>query len=103
MDVTADQSRSVRHVGLDVTRAIAIFGVVVMNYHAYLNKSMAFFPESPSLAERIFNPLTGILSTRFAATFVLVAGIGTSLFLRLTMSSRNLDSTVQVRVQLALR
>ena len=103
MDVTADQSRSVRHVGLDVTRAIAIFGVVVMNYHAYLNKSMAFFPESPSLAERIFNPLTGILSTRFAATFVLVAGIGTSLFLRRTMSSRNLDSTVQVRVQLARR
>lgn len=103
MDVTADQSRSVRHVGLDVTRAIAIFGVVVMNYHAYLNKSAAFFPENPSLAEQIFNPLTGILTTRFAATFVLVAGIGTSLFLSRTMSSGNIDTTAQARVRLARR
>jgi len=66
--------------GVDAVRAIAIAGVVAMNYHAYLNPGLAWRPVDPSLLERTINPLTGPLTTRFAATFVLVAGIGVSLF-----------------------
>lgn len=63
--------------GLDVTRAIALIGVVVMNYHGYLNGGDD--GNDRSLAERIFDPYNGPLSTRFAATFVLVAGMGITL------------------------
>lgn len=69
----------VRLVGPDVTRALALIGVVVMNYHGYLNGAAAAFSPDPSFAQRLFNPWTGVLATRFAATFVLVAGVGVTL------------------------
>jgi len=80
--LTTTEIRPSRLPSLDVTRAIALVGVVVMNYHAYLNTDKAFYPPRPSFAERIFNPLSGILTTRFAATFVLVAGIGIALLVQ---------------------
>lgn len=64
-----------RLIGLDVTRAIALIGVVVMNYHGNLNDQ----GNGTDLWHRLFNVYSGVLSTRFAATFVLVAGIGTAL------------------------
>ena len=69
---------------LDVTRAVAMFGVVALNYHGYLNPRQWTQPLDQSLWESIFSPLTGILTTRFAATFVFVAGIGIALFFRST-------------------
>lgn len=87
MGITATDIRPSRIPSLDVTRAIALVGVVVMNYHAYLNKGAAFYPPNPSFAERIFNPLSGILTTRFAATFVLVAGMGIALLVQSAMQS----------------
>jgi uncharacterized membrane protein YeiB len=80
--LTTTEIRPSRLPSLDVTRAIALVGVVVMNYHAYLNTDKAFYPPRPSFAERIFNPLSGILTTRFAATFVLIAGIGIALLVQ---------------------
>ena len=70
---------STRTPTLDVARAIALIGVVVMNFHAYLNPKTAYFQVSPSIWDRAFNPLSGILTSRFAAAFVLIAGIGVSL------------------------
>jgi uncharacterized membrane protein YeiB len=67
-----------RQIGLDVTRAIALIGVVVMNFHGTLND----WRIGDDFWHRVFNIYTGALSTRFAATFVLVAGIGTALFSR---------------------
>src|SRR3954469_12111532 len=70
-----------RVIGLDVTRAVALIGVVVMNYHGYLNGpsgGTAAYPGA-SFARRLFDPWQGVLSTRFASTFVLVAGIGVTL------------------------
>ena len=67
-----------RIIGLDVTRAIALIGVVVMNFHGTLND----WRIGDDFWHRIFHVYTGVLSTRFAATFVLVAGIGTALFSR---------------------
>ncbi|MEO7398301.1 MAG: DUF418 domain-containing protein [Ilumatobacteraceae bacterium] len=63
--------------GLDVTRAIALIGVVVMNYHGYLNGGSG--GRHRSYAEHVFDTSEGPLSTRFAATFVLVAGMGITL------------------------
>jgi len=88
---------------LDVTRAIALVGVVTMNYHAYLNKDKAFYPPRPSFAERIFNPLSGILTTRFAATFVLVAGMSIALLVQSAMQSGNTDLIRSAQMKLARR
>lgn len=68
-----------RLAGPDVTRAVALIGVVVMNYHGYLNGASAVAGPNASFAQRLFDPWTGVLSTRFAATFMLVSGIGVSL------------------------
>ena len=67
----------VRLAGPDVTRAIALIGVVVMNYHGYLNGSLG--DSDDTFVGRVFDPYLGPLSTRFAATFVTVAGVGISL------------------------
>src|SRR5512143_741774 len=48
-----------------------------MNYHGYL--ILLGGPVGDSGVNRFFNPWTGPLSTRFAATFVLVAGMGITL------------------------
>ena len=60
-----------RLVGPDVTRGVALIGVVIMNYHGYLNGCSAVAGPTSSLAQSMFDPWTGVLSTRFAATFVL--------------------------------
>ena len=73
MDVT----RRERLIELDVTRAVALIGVVLMNYHGYLILDGGTV--GTSSVNRLFDPWTGPLATRFAATFVLVAGMGITL------------------------
>ena len=75
----------------------------MMNYHAYLNKDKAFYPPHPSFAERIFNPLSGILTTRFAATFVLVAGMSIALLVQSAMQSGNAELIRSAQMKLARR
>ncbi|MFM8858205.1 MAG: DUF418 domain-containing protein [Actinomycetota bacterium] len=82
----AGRTRSGEHrlIGLDVARAIALFGVVLMNYHGMISyPNQSEFPGS--FIDRLFDIRTGVLSTRFAAAFVVVAGIGITL---LTDSAR---------------
>ena len=52
-------------------------GVVVMNYHGYLILRGA--RRGGGIVDDLFDPWTGPLSTRFAATFVLTAGVGVTL------------------------
>lgn len=66
--------------GPDVVRGVALIGVVVMNYHGYL--ILRGGPRTGGWAADLFDPWTGPLSTRFAATFVLVAGVGVTLLTR---------------------
>ena len=66
-----------RVIDLDVTRAIALIGVAAMNYHGYLITRGGSVGKST--INRFFDPWMGPLSTRFAATFVLVAGMGITL------------------------
>ena len=74
-----------------------------MNFHAYLNGARSMYPIHPSVWERMFNPLTGPLTTRFAATFVLVAGIGVSLFTQRARESNNRADIQHARVVLLRR
>lgn len=69
----------VRLVGPDVTRAIALIGVLLMNYHGYLNGADALAGRGANWVTRLFDPWNGPLATRFAATFMLVAGVGVTL------------------------
>jgi len=68
-----------RYAFADVARAVALWGIVVMNYHAYLNGTSPIDSLNPSIWEEIFHPRTGFLTTRFAALFVVVAGISVAL------------------------
>ncbi len=103
MGITSNVIRPSRIPSLDVTRAIALVGVVMMNYHAYLNTDKAFFPPHPSFAERVFNPLSGILTTRFAATFVLVAGMSIALLVQSAIQSGNVELIRSAQMKLARR
>lgn len=69
-----------------------MFGVVALNYHGYLNPRQWTQPFDQSIWEALFSPLTGILTTRFAATFVFVAGIGISLFLDSAKHDRSMPA-----------
>ncbi|HET9546914.1 MAG TPA: DUF418 domain-containing protein [Desertimonas sp.] len=76
----------VRLVGPDVVRAVALIGVCVMNYHGYLiNRGGEL---SSNFWGRFFHPWEGPLSTRFAATFVLTAGVGVTLLTRRAVADR---------------
>lgn len=82
--VTAAAPR--RYIELDVIRAVALIGVCVMNYHGYLILEGAQYPPT-NFVERLFDPWDGPLSTRFAATFVTVAGMGITLLTRRSRAS----------------
>ena len=67
---------SQRSPGPDVVRAVAILGVVVMNYHGYLIHRGGRRDGSPGVVYDLFDPWVGPLATRFAAAFALTAGVG---------------------------
>lgn len=87
-----------RTIGLDVARAVALIGVVVMNYHGMMN-FRGPNPPPDHFIDRVFDISTGALTTRFAATFVLVAGISVT-FLTSPAGAR---STGDQRVRLVRR
>ena len=74
-------------------------GVVVMNYHGYLILRGGRRNEG-ALAD-LFDPWTGPLSTRFAATFVLTAGVGVTLMSRSSIGDA--DRTRALRWRLVRR
>lgn len=87
---------SARRPGPDVVRALAMLGVVVMNYHGYLIL-LGAERGSGSLAD-LFDPWTGPLSTRFAATFVLTAGVGVTLMTRSSIGDAERTRTMRWRL-----
>jgi uncharacterized protein len=88
--------------GPDVVRAVALIGVVVMNFHGYLVlDDRSGDGVGSGWAAELFHPWSGPLSTRFAATFVLVAGVGVTLLTRSATGDR--DRIVAMRWRLARR
>jgi uncharacterized membrane protein len=75
-----------RYAGPDVVRAVAMAGVVILNFHGYLILRGA--NRDGGWAYDFFDPWVGPLSTRFAATFVLTAGVGVTLLTRSATGNR---------------
>ena len=96
-----DTAPSARLHGPDVVRAVALIGVIVMNYHGYLIlrsfETNTAWPRTGWL-EELFDPWTGPLSTRFAATFVLVAGVSVTLLTRRTIGDPTRVSEMRWRL-----
>lgn len=89
--------------GPDVVRAVALIGVVVMNYHGYLVfRGDRGVPDSTAV-ERFFDPFTGPMSTRFASTFVLMAGVGITLLTRRVVASGGTSYITTMRWRLVRR
>ena len=87
-EVVPPSESSDRLPGPDVVRAVALIGVVVMNYHGYLMFREEGFVARDSALDRFFDPFEGPLSTRFASTFVLTAGVGITLLTRRVVADR---------------
>ena len=75
--VAAAETARRRMPGPDVVRAVALIGVALMNYHGYL-----ILRGGARDRDSLFDPWVGPLATRFAATFVLTAGVGVTLLTR---------------------
>ncbi len=92
----ADTAPAARLRGPDVVRAVALIGVIVMNYHGYLILRGGTIGNS--WIDELFDPFDGPLSTRFAATFVLVAGVGVTLLTRRTLGDPTLVREMRWRL-----
>lgn len=92
-------SPTARRAAPDVTRALALLGVIVMNYHGALNPE----PEVDGFWDRLFHTSTGVLSTRFAAAFVMMAGVGVALMASTASRPDVRDGLGAVRMRLARR
>ena len=81
-----------RIAALDVARALALAGVIIMNWVGKFTSTARRDGDlvGPDPLLRLLDPFTGVLATRFAAVFVLVAGIGVSLMAR---AGRSLEET----------
>lgn len=82
-----------RIIDLDVTRAVALIGVCVMNYHGYLILRGGAVGEG--IVARFFDPWEGPLSTRFAAAFVAIAGMGVTLLARRARGDRQAEANIR--------
>jgi uncharacterized membrane protein YeiB len=86
-------------IGPDVVRAIAMAGVVIMNFHGYLG--LRGGRTDGGWLYDLFDTQTGPLATRFAATFVLTAGVGVTLMTRSAVADP--ARTADLRWRLARR
>lgn len=99
--LTTPAESSERLPGPDVVRACALIGVVVMNYHGYL--IIRGGDRGGGWVADLFDPWTGPLSSRFAATFVLMAGVGVTLLTRRVASDGRADDILEMRWRLVRR
>ena len=95
-----------RLIGIDVARAVALLGVVTMNYTEVFNRedlATRGVGEGPHWLERLLAPFEGPLTTRFAATFVTLAGVGVTLLSNRARRSGDADAMRSARWRLRRR
>lgn len=85
------RSGLVRNQSLDVTRSIALLGIIILNYHGYLNRERAIGSQYSSFLMRLTDAWNGILVPS-PVIFVMVSGISCAL-----LTSANFDRWVLVR------
>ena len=78
----SDRQLEQRFASLDVARTIALFGIIVLNYHGYLNFQSTGATTTPSIFERWWHPFEGALANPFPVGFVMVAGMGVALLMQ---------------------
>ena len=78
----SDRQLEQRLASLDVARTIALFGIIVLNYHGYLNFQSTSSTTAPSIFERWWHPFEGALANPFPVGFVMVAGMSVALLLQ---------------------
>ena len=81
-----------RFAELDIARSIALFGIIILNYHGYLNSANATGSVQTTWFARLMDPWNGLLVPS-PVIFVVVAGIACGL---LTATSQQL-STMELR------
>jgi len=77
----ATRSGDARDAGLDVSRVIALLGIIVVNYHGYLNGVEALGTNQTNPLLRLVDPWNGALVFS-PVVFVIVSGIGCALLTR---------------------
>ena len=97
---SSTRATETRIASLDVMRTIALFGIIVLNYHGYLNFSGALSTSKQSIFERWWHPFNGVLANPFPVGFVLIAGMGVSLMIDATNSKQLIT---EIRWRLARR
>ena len=90
---TTNRQNDNRVVSIDAMRTIALFGIIVLNYHGYLNFSGALSTTEPSIYERWWHPFNGVLANPFPVGFVMVAGMGVSLMTSTTNTEQLITET----------
>ena len=90
---TTNRQNDNRVVSIDAMRTIALFGIIVLNYHGYLNFSGALSSTEPSIYERWWHPFNGVLANPFPVGFVMVAGMGVSLMTSTTNTEQLITET----------
>jgi len=78
----SDRQLEQRFASLDVARTVALFGIIVLNYHGYLNFQSTGATTTPSIFERWWHPFEGALANPFPVGFVMVAGMGVALLMQ---------------------
>src|SRR3954468_22736068 len=86
VEVTEVRPRTGRLVGPDVVRAVAMAGVVIMNFHGYL--ILRGGRRQGGWAYDFFDPWVGPLGTRFGAAVVLTDGVGVTFLTRSAAGNR---------------
>lgn len=89
--VSTTRSGLERNRALDATRTVALLGIIILNYHGYLNRSEAIGAFKDNFFVRIMDAWNGVLAPS-PVIFVLVSGISCSL-----LTSANFDRWVLVR------
>ncbi len=80
-----------RNPSIDATRTVALLGIIILNYHGYLNGYGAIGAGQPNFFVRIMDAWNGVLAPS-PVVFVLVSGISCSL-----LASANFDRWTLVR------
>jgi len=79
----ADKSAKQRIVGYDLARALAVIGMVIVNFKVVMNAGT----DAPVW----LSSLVGLLEGRAAATFVILSGVGISLLSRRAIAENNVE------------
>lgn len=89
------QQQNNRILGFDVARALAVFGMVLVNYKMVVS----YEQHTPTWLHWLISLFEG----RAAATFVILAGIGISLLVQKAVAQQNAQAVQKARISLLVR